>query len=143
MDRCQRDPLIDVRQGWQLQTCGQNGDAVEATVVNDTGDVLQIRAGYLVGCDGASSRVRNELGIAMEGAKDITEFALVHFRSSDLTNLHALASSGTSSPPAERSSSHRTRSTPGHCTKIWGSSTIPIRSVIPMSSSPGRLDAPL
>jgi 2-polyprenyl-6-methoxyphenol hydroxylase-like FAD-dependent oxidoreductase len=90
MDRARRDPLIDVRQGWQLQSCTQNGDAVDATVVDDTGDLLKIRASYLVGCDGASSRVRNELGIAMEGAKDITEFALVHFRSSDLTNLHAL-----------------------------------------------------
>jgi len=33
MARCRRDPLIDVRQGWQLQTCAQNGDSVEATVV--------------------------------------------------------------------------------------------------------------
>jgi 2-polyprenyl-6-methoxyphenol hydroxylase-like FAD-dependent oxidoreductase len=90
MDRCKRDPLIDVRQGWQLQTCDQNGDVVEATVVDDTGDALTIRASYLVGCDGASSRVRTELGIAMEGVKDITEFALVHFRSGDLANLHAL-----------------------------------------------------
>ena len=90
MDRARRDPLIDVRQGWQLQSCAQNGDAVEATVVHDTGEVLKIRTSYLVGCDGASSRVRNELGIAMEGAKDFTTFALVHFRSADLANLHAL-----------------------------------------------------
>jgi 2-polyprenyl-6-methoxyphenol hydroxylase-like FAD-dependent oxidoreductase len=89
-DRCRRDPLIDVRQGWQLQTCAQDGDAVVATVVDDEGEAVQIRASYLVGCDGASSRVRNELGIAMEGAKDITQFALVHFRSCDLANLHAL-----------------------------------------------------
>jgi FAD-dependent monooxygenase len=90
MQRCKSDPLIDVRQGWQLQTCAQKGDAVEATLVDDTGDVLTIRASYLVGCDGASSRVRNELGIAMEGAKDITTFALVHFRSADIADLHAL-----------------------------------------------------
>jgi 2-polyprenyl-6-methoxyphenol hydroxylase-like FAD-dependent oxidoreductase len=90
MDRCRRDPLIDVRQGWRLEMCAQIGDAVEATVVDDTDDVLKIRASYLVGCDGASSAVRSELGIAMEGAKDITVFALVHFRSSDLANLHAL-----------------------------------------------------
>src|ERR1700736_659403 len=90
MDRCQRDPLIDVRKGWQLHKCSQIGDAVEATVVDDSGEALKIRASYLVGCDGASSRVRSELGIAMEGAKDITTFALVHFRSADMTNLHAL-----------------------------------------------------
>jgi 2-polyprenyl-6-methoxyphenol hydroxylase-like FAD-dependent oxidoreductase len=90
MDRCKRDPLIDVRHGWQLQTCAQDGDAVQATIVDDTGEALKIRASYLVGCDGASSRVRNELGIAMEGAKDITTFALVHFRSVDVADLHAL-----------------------------------------------------
>src|SRR3981189_1638854 len=90
MERCRRDPLIDVRQGWQLQICAQSGDGVQATIVDDTGEALEIRASYLVGCDGASSRVRNELGIAMEGAKDITMFALVHFRSSDLANLQAL-----------------------------------------------------
>jgi 2-polyprenyl-6-methoxyphenol hydroxylase-like FAD-dependent oxidoreductase len=90
MDRCRRDPVIDVRQGWHLQSCVQIGGVVEATLVDDTGDVLKIRASYLVGCDGASSRVRNELGIAMEGAKDFTTFALVHFRSADMANLHAL-----------------------------------------------------
>jgi 2-polyprenyl-6-methoxyphenol hydroxylase-like FAD-dependent oxidoreductase len=90
MDRCRRNPLIDVRQGWQLQTCGQHGDVVEATVVDDSGEALKIRARYLVGCDGASSRVRSRLGIAMDGAKDITTFALMHFRSRDLANLQAL-----------------------------------------------------
>src|SRR5882757_1131161 len=63
MDRLQSAEQIDVRQGWLLQTCAQNGDAVDATVVDDTGDALKIRAGYLVGCDGASSVVRSELGI--------------------------------------------------------------------------------
>jgi 2-polyprenyl-6-methoxyphenol hydroxylase-like FAD-dependent oxidoreductase len=90
MDRCQRDPLIDVRQGWQLESCAQVGDAVEATIVADTGKAVRIRAGYLIGCDGASSRVRSELGIAMDGAKDITTFGLVHFRSADLANLQGL-----------------------------------------------------
>src|ERR1700739_2618716 len=90
MDRAKRDPLIDVRQGWRLQTCAQAGDVVEATLIDDTGESLQVWASYLVGCDGASSRVRSQLGIAMDGVKDITTFALVHFRSTDLVNLHAL-----------------------------------------------------
>jgi 2-polyprenyl-6-methoxyphenol hydroxylase-like FAD-dependent oxidoreductase len=90
MDRAKRDPLIDVRQGWRLQTCNQAGDVVEATLVDDTGESVQVQASYLVGCDGASSRVRGQLGIAMDGAKDITTFALVHFRSADMANLHAL-----------------------------------------------------
>jgi 2-polyprenyl-6-methoxyphenol hydroxylase-like FAD-dependent oxidoreductase len=90
MDRAKRDPLIDVRQGWRLQMCAQAGDVVDATLVDDAGQCVQVQATYLVGCDGASSRVRSLLGIGMDGVKDITTFALVHFRSTDLANLHAL-----------------------------------------------------
>jgi 2-polyprenyl-6-methoxyphenol hydroxylase-like FAD-dependent oxidoreductase len=90
MDRAHRDPLVDIRQGWQLQTCSQIGDVVTAQLADSDGNTVTVHADYLVGCDGASSRVRTELGIEMAGLKDFTNFALVHFRSSDLTNLHAL-----------------------------------------------------
>jgi 2-polyprenyl-6-methoxyphenol hydroxylase-like FAD-dependent oxidoreductase len=90
MDRAHRDPLIDVRQGWRLQTCSQIGDVVVAELAATDGNTITVHADYLVGCDGASSRVRTELGIEMNGLKDFATFALVHFRSLDLTNLHAL-----------------------------------------------------
>ena len=90
MERCQRDPLIDVHQGWRLESCSEIDGAVEATLVGAGDDSTTVRAGYLIGCDGASSRVRNELGIAMTGAPEFTHFALVHFRSPDMANLHAL-----------------------------------------------------
>jgi 2-polyprenyl-6-methoxyphenol hydroxylase-like FAD-dependent oxidoreductase len=89
MDRAHRDPLVDVRQGWRLQSCVQVGDVVAAQLTDSDGNVVTVHADYLVGCDGASSRVRTELGIEMDGLKDFTTFALVHFRSLDLTNLHA------------------------------------------------------
>jgi FAD-dependent monooxygenase len=90
MDRAHRDPLVDVRQGWRLQTCAQAGDVVAAQLADADGNTFTVHADYLVGCDGASSRVRGELGIEMDGLRDFTTFALVHFRSLDLTNLHAL-----------------------------------------------------
>jgi 2-polyprenyl-6-methoxyphenol hydroxylase-like FAD-dependent oxidoreductase len=90
MDRAHRDPLVDVRQGWRLQNCTQVGDVVAAQLADSDGNAVIVHADYLVGCDGASSRVRTELGIEMDGLKDFTTFALVHFRSLDLTNLHAL-----------------------------------------------------
>ena len=90
MDRCKRDPLIDVRQGWRLETCEQVDDAVEATLLDDRGETLHVRSDYLVGCDGASSRVRDQLGITTDGLRDVVCFGLVHFRSTDLANLHAL-----------------------------------------------------
>jgi 2-polyprenyl-6-methoxyphenol hydroxylase-like FAD-dependent oxidoreductase len=90
MDRAHRDPLVEVRQGWRLQGCAQVGDLVTAELSDSDGNAVTVHADYLVGCDGASSRVRTELGIPMDGPKDFTTFALVHFRSLDLTNLHAL-----------------------------------------------------
>ncbi|MBV6762308.1 FAD-dependent monooxygenase [Rhodococcus opacus] len=90
MDRAHRDPLVDVRQGWRIDHFEQTGDLVIASLADGQGRTLTVHADYLVGCDGASSRVRGELGIEMDGAKDFTTIALVHFRSSDLTNLHAL-----------------------------------------------------
>jgi FAD-dependent monooxygenase len=61
-----------------------------AQLSDSSGNIQTVNADYLVGCDGASSRVRAELGIAMDGLKDFMTFGLVHFRSLDLTNLHAL-----------------------------------------------------
>jgi 2-polyprenyl-6-methoxyphenol hydroxylase-like FAD-dependent oxidoreductase len=90
MDRAHRDPLVDVRQGWRLQKCSQIGDVVAAQLADSDGNRVTVHANYLVGCDGASSRVRTELGVEMDGLKDFTNFALVHFRSLDLTNLRAL-----------------------------------------------------
>jgi 2-polyprenyl-6-methoxyphenol hydroxylase-like FAD-dependent oxidoreductase len=90
MDRVRRDPLVDVRQGWRLDACRQIGDLVVAQLADSEGNTVTVHADYLVGCDGASSRARTQLGIGMDGLKDFTTFALVHFRSLDLTNLHAL-----------------------------------------------------
>jgi FAD-dependent monooxygenase len=90
MNHTHRDPLVDVRQGWRLQSCAQVGEVVAAQLADSDGNTVTVHADYLVGCDGASSRVRTELGIEMDGLKDFTTFALVHFRSRDLTNLHAL-----------------------------------------------------
>jgi FAD-dependent monooxygenase len=88
MDHCKRYPFIDVRHGWRLETCAQVGDVVEAMIVDDTGQPVTIRASYLVGSDGAASRVRSELA-AMEGSQAISTFALLRFRSADLTDLQA------------------------------------------------------
>jgi 2-polyprenyl-6-methoxyphenol hydroxylase-like FAD-dependent oxidoreductase len=90
MQRCQSDPLIDVRQGWRLDSCAQADGAVHAVLANSDGEELTVRAKYLIGCDGASSQVRNQLGIQTTGVPAFTTLALVHFRSSDLANLHAL-----------------------------------------------------
>lgn len=137
MDRAHRDPLVDVRQGWRLQACRQIGDLVVAQLADCNGNTVTVHADYLVGCDGASSRVRTELGIGMDGMKDFTAFALVHFRSLDLTNLHGLGqfwhvytSNGAALIAQNEIDTWTLHQDRAH------KSTIPIRSVIPESSSP-------
>jgi 2-polyprenyl-6-methoxyphenol hydroxylase-like FAD-dependent oxidoreductase len=56
-----------VEQGVELVQLAEHGDAVDATLRDAGGREFQISADYIVGCDGAHSRVRHELGVAFEG----------------------------------------------------------------------------
>jgi 2-polyprenyl-6-methoxyphenol hydroxylase-like FAD-dependent oxidoreductase len=56
-----------VEQGVELISLSGGPDAVMATVREGTGQVREITARYVVGCDGAHSRVRHELGLAFHG----------------------------------------------------------------------------
>ena len=55
---------------WQtsLDSFSQDEAGVTATVVNATREQKTLRARYLVGCDGAKSRVRHALGMTFEGS---------------------------------------------------------------------------
>jgi 2-polyprenyl-6-methoxyphenol hydroxylase-like FAD-dependent oxidoreductase len=56
-----------VEQRTELAGLTACGDAVEADVRGPQGRAGTITAGFVVGCDGAHSRVRHELGLAFEG----------------------------------------------------------------------------
>lgn len=90
MRRAHADPLVDVHQGLKLESFTDDGEIVAARLVDADGGVRVVHADYLVGCDGASSTVRAALDIPMQGFGEFTNFALVHFRSRDTANLHAL-----------------------------------------------------
>jgi len=63
----------------------QEGESVVSTVSHDGNDEV-IVAKYLLGCDGASSAVRRESGITMEGPDNLQSFATIHF-TADLSSL--------------------------------------------------------
>jgi len=74
-------PLIDVRFGWAFESLRQEDAGVIANVVStDTGVIAEIRCDYLIGCDGGGSRVRDAVGIRVEGDHAIAEFYMIHFR---------------------------------------------------------------
>ncbi len=59
--------LTDVRYNHRLSGLTERDDGVTATLVTGDGDELTVHADYLVGCDGASSTVRQALGIPFDG----------------------------------------------------------------------------
>jgi putative polyketide hydroxylase len=76
----ERSGLAEVRFGAELVAVDQDTDGV-TVVLRDpaTGAARTVRAGHLVGADGAHSRVRSLLGIAMEGPDHLNEQLTVLF----------------------------------------------------------------
>ena len=56
-----------IEQGTELARLADRGGSVEAVLRDAAGHELEVSAGYVVGCDGAHSRVRHELGLAFQG----------------------------------------------------------------------------
>jgi 2-polyprenyl-6-methoxyphenol hydroxylase-like FAD-dependent oxidoreductase len=87
---CEADPLIDVRSGWRFDSLTQDAEGVTATVTDTTTNTARtLRARYLVGCDGATSAVRKSVEIPLQGRPVPRIARQVHFKSRDLTALHA------------------------------------------------------
>jgi 2,4-dichlorophenol 6-monooxygenase len=63
-----------------FQSYRDDGEGVTATVLAH-GNEEQIQARYLIGADGAASRVRRAAGIAMEGPQLIAQFLAIHIKS--------------------------------------------------------------
>ncbi|USQ95446.1 FAD-dependent monooxygenase [Caulobacter sp. RL271] len=75
-----RDP---VAFGAAFRSLVQDGEGVTATVERAEG-TSQIKARYVIGADGAGSRVRRSVGIAMEGPQALAHFLAIHIKS-DMT----------------------------------------------------------
>jgi len=72
-------PNVTVRYGCEFVSLSQDDDGAVATV-HDAGSDRQIRARYIVGCDGGSSAVRKQLGIQLRGEGNLLRLhqALFH-----------------------------------------------------------------
>jgi len=68
--------------GWTLETFAQNDDAVVYQLSNADGDVRTGRASFLVGCDGAASKVRTDLGLILEGRTFAERWLIVDLEAS-------------------------------------------------------------
>jgi len=86
---CKSLPSVGLRYRTRLIGFTQDENGVSAEVENvDTGKRETIRTLYIVGCDGAASKVRETLGIAMHGKPVITYTTNIIFRCPNLVSLH-------------------------------------------------------
>lgn len=80
----ERLPSVRVRYCTELLEFTEDDAGVVATVRNSHGGTEQIRATYLVGCDGGASRVRKQLGIQLRGEANLANFRQGLYRCDEL-----------------------------------------------------------
>ena len=75
-------PQVDVRLGWTCRDVTPEADGVAVTITGESGSGHEIlEAEYVVGCDGARSRVREQAGIQREQEDYEQAMLLAVFRS--------------------------------------------------------------
>lgn len=65
--KIQENPLIETHFGWKLESLVESTVGVEATITDETGKEHKIKSHYVIGCDGAGSRVRAAIGSKLDG----------------------------------------------------------------------------
>ena len=82
-------PNCSFAVGWRLESLTQNEREVRAGLILDgTDERHEIIADYLIGCDGARSAVREQVGSAYEGKADPRPFFSIVFRAPGLAKRH-------------------------------------------------------
>jgi len=78
-ERAMELPSVHLRYQWRCVDVAQSERAVSARLVGADGGVREVRARYLVACDGARSTVRRAIGVTMQGtpAEAVWEGAFV------------------------------------------------------------------
>jgi 2-polyprenyl-6-methoxyphenol hydroxylase-like FAD-dependent oxidoreductase len=67
-EACANSRFVTVRRGCQVEEVSQDADGVDVKIRDLGNDQFQlVRAGYVIGCDGGRSTVRQSLGISYEG----------------------------------------------------------------------------
>lgn len=74
------EPLIEMKRGVTCHEVAQNADSVTVTLEdNATGNLSKLEAAYVIAADGAGSRLRSQLGIAMQGPEVLQTYVMIHF----------------------------------------------------------------
>jgi 2-polyprenyl-6-methoxyphenol hydroxylase-like FAD-dependent oxidoreductase len=86
-------PLVEARWGVACEDFEQDEAGVTVTLRTVQGGATEtVRCDFLAGCDGGSSRVRDRLGIALQGRAAVTQRYMIHFKSDARELLQAFGS---------------------------------------------------
>src|SRR3954467_7070263 len=78
-------PGVRILNRTRIDDLTQDIDGVRATGINlDTGEAVQVRCEYLVGCDGGRSGVRKSIGAKLSGTDVVGRVQSTFFRAPDL-----------------------------------------------------------
>src|SRR5277367_3568650 len=91
-------PAITVQYGCEFLSLRQNNTGVTARVQSAAGGVHDIRAAYLVGCDGGASLVRKEIGVALSGEGNLLALRQALFRCDELFDRLPIANGSSLGP---------------------------------------------
>ncbi|KAM5347515.1 hypothetical protein ACJ41O_010520 [Fusarium nematophilum] len=87
--RLQDEPLIQMHFGLKFESFVEAQGIIRSTIVSVVDESRHVmESDYLVGCDGAGSRVRKCLGSELVGGPTPAAMFLVHFKSRHLSTLH-------------------------------------------------------
>lgn len=73
-------PTVEVRRGTQVTGIDQHPDHVKVTTRDAAGTEQQVRARYVVGCDGGNSTVRNAIGVGLDDYGFFENWLVCDFR---------------------------------------------------------------
>src|SRR6185436_6847303 len=77
-------PSVALRYGCTFESLSQDADAAVASVREADGAPREIRARYIVGCDGGGSAVRKQLGIQLRGEGNLLRLHQALYYAPDL-----------------------------------------------------------
>jgi len=87
-DALARFDTIDTLYGWRLDRYEQSAERVTLHLTGPAGEARQATCDYLVGCDGASSRVREQQGVHLEGTTFDERWLIVDLENNENTVEH-------------------------------------------------------
>jgi 2-polyprenyl-6-methoxyphenol hydroxylase-like FAD-dependent oxidoreductase len=87
-ERAAQFDCIEIHKGWTYQSHEESGDRLFVKLKRTNGeDLKEIQASYLVGCDGARSRVRESAKITQSSSDTQRRMALLVFHSQQLHEI--------------------------------------------------------